>query len=234
MTLPDSSTGLGHTKSLSVGNAQVLVLENDEGQILDLSVPFEDQPVNIERRRLNTINNIPGRVEHHYAGGMDLPMAMAFFIPTYSLNHDDAHAAAQFIEQWFRESPGQRASRIYWVRDVTAGRLAYLPSCHWATFRHTIRTGKRLREVSGIEVLVQSTSTRWYSEPSDTVTTQLVQHGSSRYFSATNDGSVQEVVIRESDEQPLYALDDQGNLFTLGQIKSNRSIEQMQEFRVVL
>lgn len=234
MTLPSYATGDGETKSLSSGKVQKLVLENDLGQVLDLSTSFEDQSIELSRSRNNIIAIIPNRTDHHYSGGVNLPITMTFTVPVYSLKTNDVYNQAQQIENWFRESPGNRAKKIYWMYDTGTDDYFYLPNCYWSGFSHRIRSGKRFREISEIEISVESTSSRWYllwNGVGDTDLSQVIR-GTGIVRPSTNDGSAVLMVIRESDEQPLLVATDQGDLLTHGSVKTHQEKAIMQQYEV--
>lgn len=218
---------IGDTLSLSLAEFdQKLILRNRSDDTLDCSVGFEDEDIVIGQDFENLITIIPGRtLSHVYGGTITGVINFSFRAPIWTLDASEVLPSFRQIKDFFDNAEGGLID-VYWVKDDDAEwRYAYLAACRLSAISNVYRTGKKMREISYVEMTVQSLAKDWtYSNYPDTTPAAVVARGPWLHTASTNDGSVALAVIRESDQQALLEVTDQGELRTLGAIKSNQDL----------
>lgn len=220
--------------SYLIGNSQVitrtfnqkLVFEHTGGtHLLDCSVGFQDEDVVTARSYSNLIHTIPGRAQSHVHGGtQEGIIGFSFRVPVWTLDGKEFENSVDQILDFFDAAPGGLV-RIYWVKDDVNAYYAYLDSCLITGLSAVRKLNRRHREVSYVEMSVQSLSKGWTKVFSgDTAPAAIVARGPWIHTASTNDGSVCLAVIRESDQQALFELDDQGTIRTLKNVKTNQDL----------
>jgi len=205
--------------------SQKLVLEDASNNLLDLSVGFVDEVVTTNKSFSNTFHIVPGRTSTNILSGTEQAvMSFTFRCPIWSLDGVDVEKAYKIIEDFFNDSAGGLVT-IYWVKDDSDGYFAYLPSCVLQSVNEVRNHGRRIRGVSYTEVTVQSIVKDWVKTfPGDLADPATVIRGPWVHTASTNDGSVALAVVRESDQQGLLELTDDGFLRTYGPIKDNQDL----------
>lgn len=227
-------TGQGNTNSITRTLVQSLVLKNASGDELDLTHSFEDQSVELSARRQNLIHTRYNSNTHIWSGSKNVPISATFNIPIYSLDMYDTTRMADQVRDFIDGSPGQRVD-IYWINEEPSeggdGYYSYLRNCHWSNYKFFERVGKRRREISVIEITVDSEDSKWYKEfPDDSPIDISTFYGGFLQRATTNNGSAALSIILESTEEPLVVFTDQGDIYTKGQVKDNRTEAQMAVF----
>lgn len=223
--MPFTEYIIGNSHSLDRTFSQALQFEDPSGNILDASVGFADEQVVLSKNYDLLIQSVPGRaLSHIHSGTQQTPIEFSFRVPVWTLDGAQFENSVVQIENFFANANGGLI-KIYWIKDDEDGYYAYLPSCLLKSISAVRNSNKRVREVSYVEMTVQSLSKGWVKTfPADSAPLAILARGPWLHTASTNDGSVALAVIRESDKQALMELDDQGYLRTLGPIKDNQDL----------
>lgn len=227
--MPVTLYGLANTGELSRGDlTHKFLLRRTDGNTLDLSTSFELSNVEIQEQRKVTIPVIPYRSTMPHGGSYGLPCSAAFDLVWHSMDKMAIEDAIVQIRRWFDDSPGQVVD-IYWIDerelgDPSGDYYCYLAQCSLVKLAPHRSYGSRSgQSFLDLDVVSQSTkTTRLF--PADVVDESTVLYGTDLHLAATNDGSAVVVVKRESDNQGLLVLTDEGDLLVLRDVKTNQDL----------
>lgn len=223
--MPDTFLS-GITKATSRTITQVMRWVRTDGLVLNLTEVFGDSLLVLTREWKNEIPEIPYATTMPDGGSYALAMKeFSISVPIYSIDPVDVETAIEQIETFLEQAPGRQVS-VYWLTDTSGADpyYAYIPHCKPKRVR-PVRDYRSEIGVSLVDIDFESLSTRWYKVfPNDETPVPPTQYGSFVHSAATNDGSPAFIVKRESDDQGLLVLTDQGELRLLGAIKTHQDL----------
>lgn len=212
--------------------ARKFVLVNSNGDKLDLSASFEFSDVIISETRTVSQPIIPFRSIHPRATAYGNPTQAVFELQILSLRKVEIEKQIEQIRTFWDDSPG-KVLDLYWIYSQNADPYdlggsgdyyACLKECSLTGLRPTRSFGKfsggSFLELEVISPYTKTTKTF----PSDPATASRTIRGQMIHLARTNNGSIVLAVVRESDNQGLLTLDDQGGLKTLKEIKTHQNI----------